>query len=73
MLKYFKKNTLMFKFLAKIIFYFLKILDDILFLIFKKNFRYYLYDFLRNNYSTLNFNSKKAKFFLPHLQFQNGE
>ena len=55
----------MFKFLAKIIFYFLKILDDILFLIFKKNFRYYLYDFLRDNYSTLNFNSKKAKFFTP--------
>lgn len=55
----------MFKFLAKIIFYILKILDNILFFIFKRNFRYYLYDFLRDNYSTLNFNTKKAKFFTP--------
>lgn len=40
--------------------------DCIIYKLFKKNFRYFLYDFLRNSsYETIKINEKSVKFFVP--------
>ncbi len=56
----------MLRFFSYLMFRFLVILDSFVFLISKKNFKYYLYDFLRNNsISTIKILNKEIIFFTP--------
>ncbi len=55
----------MMKFFAKIIFFILSILNNVVSFITKKDFINYLYDFLRQNYSKKKIGNKNAIFFTP--------